>query len=133
MDFSDADTTVTRSVRGNPKASVFALWSIAGGHRAGKLAGVTQEEGGGAEGGGLTGVGAGATWAVRVNECQGGSLHIGCITNAYKVLNLLSYWYKSTNTDAEGLACLTLTSQAKRMRRTKSGDSLASSERSYYI
>ncbi len=89
VDFSDADATVTRSVRGNPKASVFALWSTAGGGRAGKLEGVTQDEGGGAEGGGLAGVGAGATWAVRVNECQGGSLHIGCITNAYKVLNLL--------------------------------------------
>ena len=28
-----------------------------------------------------------STWAIRVNQCQGGSLHIGCVSNAYKSSN----------------------------------------------
>ena len=91
--FSEDMATATRSDRGNPKVSVFVLAGEQGDVERGERAS-PRERGGSTSSQSSTrapgGPGNVREWALRIDECCGGSLHVGCVANAYKASEAFS-------------------------------------------
>mmetsp|Transcript_47086 Transcript_47086/g.75878 ORF Transcript_47086/g.75878 Transcript_47086/m.75878 type:complete len:425 (+) Transcript_47086:1-1275(+) len=87
VDFTQDGKCATRSNRANPKVSVLVLWSNVSASVDAASPGTAHAKKGSRAKGEREKGSSTSTWAIRVNQCQGGSLHIGCVSNAYKSSN----------------------------------------------